>query len=176
MNCSSLATRFAAVGLMAFSAAQAADPPATADSKAAAQSQTTNTQAAVAQGAAQAPAGATTAATAPAADAGSARSADTTAKPHKDSDLLAASVIDEGQLGNARGGAETAPANVTLNQNNTNGSVTGNVASNLTTGNNNISESSFSNAAGVPIVIQNTGNNVLIQNSTILNLQMGAPK
>jgi hypothetical protein len=174
MNSSSLATWFAAVGLMALGGAQAADPPAALDSKAAPQSQTTNTQAAATQQ--QAPAGATTAATAPAADAGAAHSADASAKPRKDSDLLAASVIDEGQLGNARGGAETAPANVTLNQNNTNGSVTGNVASNLTTGNNNISESSFSNAAGVPIVIQNTGNNVLIQNSTILNLQMGAPK
>ena len=91
-------------------------------------------------------------------------------------DPLAASVIDEGQLGASRGGAELEPVNQTVNQNNTTGAVTGNVATNLTTGSNNISDSAFSNSAGVPVVIQNTGNNVLIQNSTILNLQLTAPK
>jgi hypothetical protein len=90
-------------------------------------------------------------------------------------DPLAASVIDEGQLGKARGGAELQPVNLNVNQNNSTGSVSGNVASNLTTGSNGISDSAFSNASGVPVVIQNTGNNVLIQNSTILNLQLSAP-
>lgn len=91
-------------------------------------------------------------------------------------DPLAASVIDEGRLGTARGGAEPEPVNLTLNTNNSTGSVSGNVATNLTTGSNNISDSAFSNSAGVPVVIQNTGNNVLIQNSTILNLQLTSPK
>ncbi|MBV8343076.1 MAG: hypothetical protein JO173_11925 [Gammaproteobacteria bacterium] len=92
-------------------------------------------------------------------------------------DPLGDSVIDDRQLGSARGGAELAqPVNLTLNQNNSNGSVSGNVASNLTTGSNNISDTAFSNSAGVPVVIQNSGNNVLIQNSTILNLQLNAPK
>jgi hypothetical protein len=88
-------------------------------------------------------------------------------------DALSANVIDDHQLGGARGGAELQPVNLNVNQNNSTGSVSGNVATNLTTGTNNISDSAFSNSAGVPVVIQNTGNNVLIQNSTILNLQLG---
>jgi hypothetical protein len=39
------------------------------------------------------------------------------------------------------------------------------------TGNNTITEGSFSNASGLPMVIQNTGANVLIQNATIVNIQ-----
>jgi hypothetical protein len=97
----------------------------------------------------------------------------TAQQPH---DPLAAAVIEDSQLNNARGGAESVNANVTLNTNTSSGNVTGNVATNLTTGSNNLSDSAFSNSAGVPIVIQNTGNNVLIQNSTILNLQLAAPK
>jgi hypothetical protein len=96
-----------------------------------------------------------------------------TAQPR---DPLAAAVIEDSQLNSARGGAESVNANVTLNTNTSSGNVTGNVATNLTTGSNNLSDSAFSNSAGVPIVIQNTGNNVLIQNSTILNLQLAAPK
>ena len=91
----------------------------------------------------------------------------------KASDALSGNVIDDHQLGGARGGAELQPVNLNVNQNNSTGSVSGNVATNLTTGTNNISDSAFSNSAGVPVVIQNTGNNVLIQNSTILNLQLG---
>ena len=92
-------------------------------------------------------------------------------------DPLAAATLDDAQLAKARGGAETpAPTDLHLNQNNSTGAVAGNVASQLTTGSNNISDGAFSNAAGIPIVIQNSGNNVLIQNSTILNLQLSAPK
>ena len=43
---------------------------------------------------------------------------------------------------------------------------------NVTTGANFITDGAFSNAGGVPMVVQNTGNNVLIQNSTILNIQV----
>jgi hypothetical protein len=115
------------------------------------------------------------AATAPAAPAAAtaANASGVTAQPR---DPLAAAVIDDSQLNSARGGAESVNANVTLNTNTSSGNVTGNVATNLTTGSNNLSDSAFSNSAGVPIVIQNTGNNVLIQNSTILNLQLAAPK
>lgn len=45
-------------------------------------------------------------------------------------------------------------------------------ATNVGTGMNAISENAFSNANGFPMVIQNTGNNVIIQNSTILNLRL----
>jgi hypothetical protein len=92
-------------------------------------------------------------------------------------DPLAAAVIDDAQLAKARGGADTpAPTDLHVNQNNSTGTVAGNVASQLTTGSNNISDGAFSNSSGIPIVIQNSGNNVLIQNSTILNLQLAAPK
>ena len=61
-------------------------------------------------------------------------------------------------------------------QNTATGAVAGNVASQLTTGSNSISSNAFANTSGIPIVIQNTGNNVLIQNSTILNLQLTNPQ
>jgi hypothetical protein len=52
-----------------------------------------------------------------------------------------------------------------------NGSVRDTSATNVVTGSNSISEGSFANASGLPTVIQNTGANVLIQNSTIVNVQ-----
>ena len=99
----------------------------------------------------------------------------TRTEPGNGHDLLAATVIEDSQLATARGGADTG-SQTTLNQNNTSGTVSGNVASQLTTGSNTISENSFSNSSGIPVVIQNSGNNVLIQNSTILNLQLTPPK
>ena len=81
-------------------------------------------------------------------------------------DPLAAAVIDDAALSSARGGADTH-----LNQNTSTGAVTGNVASQLNTGSNTISDGSFANTSGIPIVIQNSGNNVLIQNATVLNVE-----
>ncbi|HEY8683046.1 MAG TPA: hypothetical protein VIM06_07730 [Rhodanobacter sp.] len=52
-----------------------------------------------------------------------------------------------------------------------NGSVTNNTSDHVVTGYNEISAGSFNGAAGVPMVIQNTGNSVLIQNATIINVQ-----
>ena len=52
------------------------------------------------------------------------------------------------------------------------GMVANNSASNLATGTNVISEGAFSNSVGLPTVIQNSGNNVLIQNATIVNVQI----
>jgi hypothetical protein len=52
------------------------------------------------------------------------------------------------------------------------GVVSNNVASNLTTGMNVISEGAFSGSSGLPLIVQNSGNNVLIQNSTIVNVQL----
>jgi len=71
-------------------------------------------------------------------------------------------------LDRQRGGADTRIVNeqrlaATLSQN---------VASDLTTGNNAINDGSFLGASGFPMVIQNSGNNVIIQNSTILNLNL----
>lgn len=44
-------------------------------------------------------------------------------------------------------------------------------ATNVATGNNSIAHGAFANSFGLPIVIQNSGANVLIQNSTIVNVQ-----
>ena len=52
------------------------------------------------------------------------------------------------------------------------GTVGGNTAINVNTGANVIQASSVVNASGIPIVIQNSGANVLIQNATILNLDV----
>lgn len=51
-------------------------------------------------------------------------------------------------------------------------SITQTSTTQVTTGNNAVSDGAFTNATGFPMVIQNTGNNVIIQNSTILNLQL----
>ena len=52
------------------------------------------------------------------------------------------------------------------------GMTAGNSASQVITGTNTISADSFSNSAGIPVVVQNSGANVLIQNAVTVNLQM----
>lgn len=52
------------------------------------------------------------------------------------------------------------------------GTVTGDTASNLSTGNNSVSGNSLSGATGLPSIVQNTGNNVLIQTGVIVNVQL----
>jgi hypothetical protein len=74
--------------------------------------------------------------------------------------------LDSKALSTKRGGAEVA------NEMLLKGVVGDNRASNLTTGNNVISDGAFTGSVGMPMVIQNSGNNVLIQNSTILNVQL----
>ena len=51
------------------------------------------------------------------------------------------------------------------------GSVDHNTDNQVVTGSNVIDGNAFSGAAGVPMAIQNSGNNVLIQNATIINVQ-----
>jgi hypothetical protein len=52
------------------------------------------------------------------------------------------------------------------------GTVTGNTASNVSTGANSITGNAFQGASGLPSVVQNTGNNVLIQTGVIVNVQL----
>ncbi|WP_284321924.1 hypothetical protein [Dyella acidisoli] len=52
------------------------------------------------------------------------------------------------------------------------GTVTGDTASNVTTGSNAITGNAFQGATGMPSVVQNTGNNVLIQTGVIVNVQL----
>ncbi|HTD05089.1 hypothetical protein [Undibacterium sp.] len=75
---------------------------------------------------------------------------------------------DAQDLGNLRGGTDV----VVSNDQKLKGTVTDNSATNVATGANNITSGAFSNVSGIPIVIQNSGANVLIQNSTIINLQL----
>lgn len=72
------------------------------------------------------------------------------------------------ELDGQRGGAEV----LTLNESTTSGAVHDNQANFAHTGGNWISDGSFAGAAGIPVVVQNSGNNVLIQNSTIINMQV----
>lgn len=71
------------------------------------------------------------------------------------------------KLGDYRGGTEIVSNDMQLS-----GTVGRNSATNVTTGMNTINGGAFTNASGLPTVIQNTGANVLIQNATIVNVQM----
>lgn len=73
----------------------------------------------------------------------------------------------DAQLDNARGGSDHTTIGTTLS-----GTVGGNSANNVSTGSNLIQSGSFANMAGIPIVVQNTGANVLIQNATTINLKL----
>lgn len=73
----------------------------------------------------------------------------------------------QAKLSRSRGGTDTVSNDASLGA-----SVSNNTANNVSTGNNVINSGSFANAAGLPIVIQNTGANVLIQNATVINLQL----
>jgi len=53
-----------------------------------------------------------------------------------------------------------------------NGVSTGNVVNDSVTGNNIISSGALASSSGISSVIQNSGNNVLIQNSTVVNLTL----
>jgi|AraplaDrversion2_2_1032049.scaffolds.fasta_scaffold02004_7 hypothetical protein len=72
---------------------------------------------------------------------------------------------DIGKLAQSRGGADT------KNDVKLDGVVTGNSATNVSTGGNMIDSGSFANMSGIPVVIQNSGANVLIQSSTVINVQ-----
>ncbi|MBY4947187.1 hypothetical protein K6V92_11225 [Cupriavidus respiraculi] len=74
--------------------------------------------------------------------------------------------VDGNRLDDIRGGAE-----VVVNDMRLSGTVADNYANRIVTGTNAISDGAFSNSAGLPTVIQNSGANVLIQNATILNVQ-----
>jgi hypothetical protein len=72
---------------------------------------------------------------------------------------------DLGKLEQSRGGTDV------HNDMKLDGMVSGNSAINVVTGANSIDTGAFANMSGIPVVIQNSGANVLIQNATIVNLQ-----
>lgn len=81
-------------------------------------------------------------------------------------DATFGAAADDGLLARARGGTDVTTIDTRLS-----GTVSGNSATHVTTGANVIQGGSFANMAGIPIVVQNTGANVLIQNATVINLQ-----
>jgi hypothetical protein len=74
--------------------------------------------------------------------------------------------VDTGTLEHLSGGTDISNR-ITLN-----GNVSDNNTDHSTTGLNSIASGAFSGAVGLPMVIQNSGNSVLIQNATIINVQM----
>ena len=76
--------------------------------------------------------------------------------------------VASARLDAQRGGTDLGP--VTINTNMLNAKLFDNSATGNVTGNNIITEGSFAGASGLPTVIQNSGNNVIIQNGTVLNL------
>lgn len=80
------------------------------------------------------------------------------------------SVVDSDSLERLRGGLGGVDNKVLIE-----GTVSGNTAEQTVSGSNSISDGAFANAAGINTVIQNTGNNVLIQNGMVVNLQFVAP-
>lgn len=74
--------------------------------------------------------------------------------------------IDTDRLLTYRGGSSV------LNTSENTGTVQGNSASQVITGDNTITEGSLAHSVGFPTVIQNSGANVLIQSSTIINVRL----
>ncbi|HEA53470.1 hypothetical protein LCGC14_0807630 [marine sediment metagenome] len=71
----------------------------------------------------------------------------------------------------ASSGRQGVPLQLQLNDNQQNAMVRGNTLSGpSTTGNNMISDQAFGNMSGIATVIQNTGNQVVIQDSTQVNI------
>lgn len=81
--------------------------------------------------------------------------------------LFASPVLDDAELAENRGGADTH-----LSELRAVGTVNDVSVWNTVTGHNTITEGALAGASGLPMVIQNSGNGVLIQNATIVNLDM----
>lgn len=80
---------------------------------------------------------------------------------------LGRTILDADVLDSQRGGADTHLSEIRAV-----GSVSEVQAYDLVTGHNIVSDSALSGASGLPMVIQNSGNGVLIQNAVILNVQV----
>ncbi|MEO6435596.1 MAG: hypothetical protein ABIP55_07520 [Tepidisphaeraceae bacterium] len=100
--------------------------------------------------------------------AASAEAAATLATPAQAPRLnpLHGKLLDNKALSRRRGGTDI------VSDQKLSGVVADNRAINVTSGANLVSEGAFTNASGLPVVIQNSGSNVLIQNATIVNVQV----
>ena len=90
--------------------------------------------------------------------------------PGPESDFLASlPTVSEDELSDIRGGEATAVSIQDLDA-----SVTGNsISGTLTTGSVSIGENAFSDLDGISSVVVNSGNNVSIQSSTVINVVIG---
>jgi hypothetical protein len=77
------------------------------------------------------------------------------------------SALSDNRLSAQRGGQDAQLGEIKAKS-----TVSDNSAHHLTTGTNTITEGAFGHINGVTTVFQNSGNNVSMQNSTILNLQL----
>ena len=93
------------------------------------------------------------------------RAAQDDAIHHHDQDLGA--VVSDKDLGTQRGGQDQF-----LNDMKLNAQLYNNKAVSNMTGGNFVTQDAFAGTKGFATVIQNSGNNVIIQNATILNLRM----
>jgi hypothetical protein len=83
-----------------------------------------------------------------------------------------AKTLDATELGEQRARAKIEIDKLTLIAPAQNGVVAGNSAINTTTGANSVADTAFAGASGIVNTIQNTGNNVLIQSSTVVNVSL----
>lgn len=82
--------------------------------------------------------------------------------------LFGNATLGAARLAQQRGGTATQ----VVNDMQLDGVVADNRAVDVVTGSNAISTGALSGASGLPLIVQNSGNNVLIQNATIVNVQL----
>ena len=83
--------------------------------------------------------------------------------------------LSDEELGGQRARESLEIHQVTINAQDQDGDVTDNVALGNTNGDNLIDGNAFSHSSGFLSTVQNTGNNVLIQTSTIINVSVDTP-
>lgn len=78
--------------------------------------------------------------------------------------------VDVARLATMRGGEDDHQSNIVVD-----GTVDGNSADRIVSGNNHVGSGAFDNANGINTVIQNSGTNVLIQNAMVVNVNFANP-
>ncbi len=86
-----------------------------------------------------------------------------------------ATILSDDELNAHRAREHIEVDQITINDQTQDGDVTDNVAIANTNGDNLINGDAFTNSSGFMSTVQNTGNNVLIQNSTIINVSIDVP-
>lgn len=97
---------------------------------------------------------------------------DATGKPHEPSAQASHAKATFGPKVSASKLAKMSGGSEVKNRVKLDGSVSDTRTRHVVTGMNVIGGGAFGNAAGLSVVIQNSGNSVLIQNSTVVNLQL----